>query len=164
MIDMQGIFHFLSSFLMRRLSLVFCLFALSLITTPSRAELQTRSLSLGSTTLIVEVARTAKEQARGLMFRESLPENHGMLFIFSPPRHVAMWMKNTPIDLDAAFIDRCGRIVRIAHMKRHTTEQHGWPGLSAYVLEVNAGWFERNAIAAGTRVPSLSEPTHCDAP
>ena len=149
---------------MRRLSFVFSLLALSLASSASIAELQKRPLSLGGSTLSVEIARTEKEQAKGLMFRESLPENQGMLFVFSPPRHVAMWMKNTPIDLDAAFIDRCGRIVSIARMKRFSTERHGWPGLSAYVLEVNAGWFDRNAIAVGTRVPSLSEPLHCDAP
>jgi uncharacterized protein len=62
----------------------------------------------------VEVAATPEEQARGLMFRESLPPFGGMLFPMNPPRPAGFWMKNTVISLDMIFIRKNGQIARIA--------------------------------------------------
>ncbi|HWJ58485.1 MAG TPA: DUF192 domain-containing protein [Sphingomicrobium sp.] len=62
----------------------------------------------------VEIARTPEEQARGLMFRRSLPPQRGMLFPYDPPETVAFWMKNTLIPLDMIFIRQDHAIARIA--------------------------------------------------
>ncbi len=61
----------------------------------------------------IEVATTQQEQALGLMFRRSLPEHAGMLFLYDPPQPAAMWMKNTLIPLDMVFVAPDGRVLRI---------------------------------------------------
>ncbi len=75
-------------------------------------------LSIKTSTTIrkfrVEVARTETEQARGLMFRESLPDDGGMIFPMKPARNASFWMKNTVIPLDMIFIRADGSIARIA--------------------------------------------------
>ena len=61
----------------------------------------------------VELAQTREEKAKGLMFRESLEENAGMLFLNKKPRPVTMWMKNTLIPLDIIFGDEDGVILAV---------------------------------------------------
>src|SRR5271166_631086 len=114
----------------------------------------------GFVTLTAELADTESKKERGLMFRQSLPENSGMLFIFDPPTQAAFWMKNTRIPLSIAFIDNQGRILEIRSMKPFD-ETLIWSvsNAVAYALEVNEGWFDRHGIQMGTRIfgiPSLS--------
>jgi|GEM_PF-417270 len=122
-------------------------------------ELQMPNRS-GFVTLTAELADTESKKERGLMFRQSLPENSGMLFIFDPPAQAAFWMKNTRIPLSIAFIDNQGRILEIRSMKPFD-ETLIWSvsNAVAYALEVNEGWFDRHGIQIGTRIfgiPSLS--------
>ena len=114
----------------------------------------------GFVTLTAELADTESKKERGLMFRQSLPENSGMLFIFDPPAQATFWMKNTRIPLSIAFIDNQGRILEIRSMKPFD-ETLIWSvsNAVAYALEVNEGWFDRHGIQMGTRIfgiPSLS--------
>ncbi len=98
----------------------------------------------------VEIADEADEQQRGLMFRRSLPENTGMLFLFDVHRPVSMWMKNTFIPLDMLFFNEAGVITTIARdtVPLDETLIHSG-GAVRGVLEVNAGFAARHHITVG---------------
>lgn len=101
----------------------------------------------------VEVARTEAEQAQGLMFRERLAPNAGMLFPFSPPRPASFWMKNTLIPLDMIFIRADGTIARIAAKTvPHSLEPVGVTEPVAAVLEIPGGRAAELGIREGDRV------------
>jgi len=101
----------------------------------------------------VELALTSEQQARGLMHRESLAEDAGMLFVYPRDRMISMWMRNTLISLDMLFLDRRGRIVRIAERTTPLSEATISSGRPARaVLEVPAGTARRLGLATGDRV------------
>lgn len=124
----------------------------------------TTALEIGSEKVELEIASTAIEQRTGLMNRNYLADNHGMLFVFSEPRSVAMWMKNTLIDLDAAFVDPCGRILNIESMKKATLDLHRSRGLALFVIEMNSGWFDKHNVYPGHQIKELFNPNFCKKP
>jgi hypothetical protein len=115
----------------------------------------------GDHSFSIEVATTDEERARGLMFRRSLPENAGMLFIYDRPQPAAMWMKNTPIPLDMVFIAADGRVHRIeSHTEPFSTTVIESEGDVVAVLELNAGQAGKIGLKAGDKVlyPGLAKP------
>ncbi|KQP05394.1 DUF192 domain-containing protein [Methylobacterium sp. Leaf93] len=101
----------------------------------------------------VEVMRDDESRSRGLMFRRSMPPEHGMLFDFRKVERVAMWMKNTYLPLDMLFIRPDGSIARIATNTEPLSTKvipSGEPVLA--VLELNAGTTAKLGIKAGDRV------------
>ncbi len=118
-------------------------------------ELPIRELNLAGQTLQVEIAHTPATMSQGLMHRDHLPEDQGMLFLWPRDQVVGMWMKNTRIPLSVAFIDREYRILNIADMQPHSLQTHPSAGPARYALEVNQGWFARNGIEAGARIDDL---------
>jgi len=101
----------------------------------------------------IEIARTSAQMQRGLMFRDSMPENQGMLFIYLPERPASMWMKNTILPLDMFFIDRHGIIINIAEDTiPFSTEPIRSDGDVRAVLELNAGQARKHQIATGDKV------------
>jgi uncharacterized membrane protein (UPF0127 family) len=104
-------------------------------------------------TVLVEVADTADTQTRGLMYRQKLEPDHGMIFLFEDERSHSFWMKNTQISLDMIFIGRSGDIVGIhpnAEPLSLAPIDVGKP--SRAVLEVAGGYAAAHGIAAGDRV------------
>ena len=101
----------------------------------------------------IEVARTPREQAQGLMFRRRLAADAGMLFVYDPPRPVSMWMRNTYVPLDMVFIAPSGRI---SHIVERTVPLSTQPipsrGTVRAVLELNAGTAARLGIRPGNLV------------
>jgi len=104
-----------------------------------------------------ELAHTDATRRQGLMHRERLAENSGMLFIYREPEAAAMWMKNTRIPLSVAFLDGQGRILNIEDMEPFSEEAHSSRGIASYALEVNRGWFDKRGIRAGERVDGLAK-------
>lgn len=101
-------------------------------------------------TIDIEVANTDQLRARGLMYRKSIPQDAGMLFVFNHEEMQGFWMKNTYIALDMLFVNAERQIVTI-HM--NTTPMKEWNYASTapalYVVEVNAGYCLQNNIKEG---------------
>ncbi|WP_417415677.1 DUF192 domain-containing protein [Hoeflea sp.] len=107
----------------------------------------------GPVSFSVELALTPEDRASGLMNREDMPEDHGMLFKFEQARQVLMWMKNTPLPLDMIFIDSDGTIARIAKDTTPFSETI-IPSVAPvrYVLELNGGTATKRGISVGNKV------------
>ena len=102
--------------------------------------------------LTVELARTAEERSRGLMFRDELAEDGGMLFVYVDDTEAGFWMKDTLIPLSIAFIAADGTILDIQDMEPQSEDTHRPPEAYRYALEVNQGWFREHGFATGDRV------------
>jgi hypothetical protein len=112
--------------------------------------------------LQVEIADTAEERATGLMGRTDLPLDTGLLLVYGPTP-AGIWMKDTRLELTAAFIGRCGDILAFVDLEPFSEEIHQISQPYSYGLEVDRGWFERNGIAVGDviRLPRESQPAGC---
>ena len=107
----------------------------------------------GEVSVAVEVADTPDRQSLGLMYRKDLRADAGMLFIFPQAQHLTFWMKNTVLPLDMIFIGDDRRVVGIVKdAVPYTTTPREVPGVSRFVLEVNAGFSERRGVHAGDSV------------
>jgi len=125
----------------------------------ARAQQITRfpviSLNAGIHVIKAEVAAKDSERQQGLMHREKMAPNEGMVFLFEAPAGVCMWMKNTLIPLSVAFIDESGRIVNIEDMQPQTTDSHCAKKPVRYALEMNLGWFKQKNIKPGSMIEGL---------
>lgn len=119
-------------------------------TTMPRVHLSTPQ---GEVAVAVEVVATPARIERGLMFREHLPPDHGMLFLMGEDRVWAFWMRNTLIPLDMLFIAKdmtVAGIVENAEPRTETLREVDKPSL--YVLEVNGGYCASHKVTAGSKV------------
>jgi uncharacterized protein len=103
--------------------------------------------------LKVEIADTVETQTRGLMFRDKLDENSGMIFVFGNETTREFWMMNTYIPLNIAYINRQGIINEIYYMRPlDTSIRYPSQQPAMYALEVNKDWFKKNNIFEGSKV------------
>ena len=107
----------------------------------------------GPRKFMIELALTEAQLEQGLMWRPSMPADHGMLFDFREPTRVTMWMKNTLIPLDMLFLDADGRIVDI-HERAvpRSTDIIAAKAAVRYAIELNGGTAARLGIKPGDRV------------
>ncbi len=117
----------------------------------------TTQLTIGIHIVKAEMALSTEERAQGLMYREKMGSNEGMVFDFGAPAQVCMWMKNTLIPLSVAFISTDGKIANIEDMKPQTLDSHcGKAGVPIrYALEMNLGWFKQKNIKPGVKIDGL---------
>jgi uncharacterized membrane protein (UPF0127 family) len=109
----------------------------------------------------LELARTSQEHERGLMFRDYMPPDSGMLFVYTFESRESYWMYNTLIPLSIAFIDRDGTIVDIQDMARlndpsdqSEAARFVYPSAAPYwyALEANSGWFLNHGVGVGQQI------------
>jgi uncharacterized membrane protein (UPF0127 family) len=106
-------------------------------------------LTAGINRIEAEVASTPQMRARGLMYRQQMAPQRGMLFVFAENATHCMWMKNTDLPLSVAFLDDAGHILNVEDMKPHTEDNHCAAKPARYALEMNLGWFNQRGLRAG---------------
>lgn len=127
-------------------------------------KLEKTRIRVGGVPLVVEIARTREQQVHGLMGRERLSDERGMLFIYEEPQSIGFWMKNVKIPLDLGFFDAAATLLEVQTMaldpkgiadderRRYRSAKP-----AKYFLEVNAGWFARHKVKPGAKL-EWSEP------
>ena len=98
----------------------------------------------------IEVVSNSQERKLGLMYRENLPYDNAMFFIWEYKKRQCMWMRNTYIPLNVAYLDSSGKILEIYDMVPLSDESVCSKKRVRYALEVNLNWFEDNNILVGT--------------
>jgi len=110
------------------------------------------SVAVKNKVVQLELADTFQLRSQGLMHRHSLCDECGMLFIYNQSQQGSMWMRNTNIPLDVAFIRKDGVITDISAMQPHDENITASSEKVSYAWEMNQGWFKRNGIAVGDTV------------
>ena len=101
----------------------------------------------------IEIVSSEADRNRGLMYRKSMPDSCGMLFVFEEMQPLSFWMKNTYIPLDIIFIDDKFSIVSISkNAVPFSEESLPAAGPAMYVVEVNAGFCDNNHIVPGNKI------------
>jgi uncharacterized membrane protein (UPF0127 family) len=110
-------------------------------------------ISIGGKDLQLQLALNPAEQQKGLMSRDSLAKDHGMLFLFEQPEQRSFWMRNTRIPLDIGYFDASGQLLEVHKLFPH--DETPVPSSSRNVLiavETNRGWYAANGVQAGARI------------
>lgn len=113
------------------------------------------SIQIGEKTLNIAYADSPLERQLGLMYRKKMCDDCGMLFKFERSKIAGIWMKNTYIPLDLAYITKDGIIVDIKPLTPHDLVAVNSPEPVLYALEMNQGWFDKQNIRVGDKVDLL---------
>ena len=110
------------------------------------------TLNINNVPIKVKMARTGREQRRGLMFVDHLPQDQDMLFHYPKSQPLSFWMKNVKIPLSIAFIDSLGKIVAIKHGAPGDLTTIKSPCPCKWALEMNKDWFRNNNVKVGDTI------------
>ncbi len=141
----------LSSFIVHRSSLLLLLALPACSATPTLPAMKfdTITATIKDKHFTLEVADTDAKRERGLMFRTSMPADHGMIFIFDTADKYGFWMKNTEIPLDILFLDDAAKIVDIRTMQPHDETPTPPDSPALFAIELNAGTAQSLSIGKG---------------
>ncbi len=141
----------------------------ALAQTPARPKFKKQTIELNykkiKKQITVEVAQSPAELEHGLMYKERLGPNEGMLFIFKDLNIREFWMKNTWINLDIGYFDNNKKLTEVLQMEAIKTMLHEavptYPSKlpAQYALEMNQGWFKKNGFEAGTTFKLILRPS-----
>lgn len=119
--------------------------------------LPTLVLNVGRQNVRADVAHTENSRQIGLMFRQKMGKQEGMLFVFPETGYHAMWMRNTLIPLSVAYMSERGVILSIHEMQALSETPHQSAGPARYALEMNSGWFASKKINVGDTIKGLEK-------
>lgn len=121
----------------------------------AQPRLAALTLQAGMHNIRAEVARTPMQTQTGMMFRQQMGANEGMLFVFDQAERRCFWMKNTLLPLSIAFIADDGSIVNLADMQPRSEESHCAAEPVRFALEMNQGWFAKRGIKPGFKLKGV---------
>jgi hypothetical protein len=119
------------------------------------AQMPVAELGAGMFRIEAEVAHTDQNRQLGLMNREAMPVQRGMVFVFPQHARHCMWMRNTLLPLSVAFLDGQGRILNIEDMQPQTEDSHCAAAPARFALEMNQGWFRERGLKPGDAIRGI---------
>ncbi len=123
----------------------------------AQSAMPVMELSAGFYRIEAEVASNDRNRQLGLMNRQSMPAQHGMLFVFTENNTHCMWMRNTLLPLSVAFLNEEGKIINIEDMQPQTEDNHCARVPARYALEMNLGWFAQRGIKPGMKLNGIDK-------
>ena len=111
------------------------------------------AIKVGDRTVQMQIAAELSEVQKGLMFRKTMGEDEGMLFVFTRPQQQGFWMRNTTLPLDIGYFDPSGELKEIYPM--HPLDERPVTSRSRniqFCLEMNQGWFQRHDVKPGAKL------------
>jgi uncharacterized membrane protein (UPF0127 family) len=142
---------------MRKIILAGILGMLASLGAQAQSAMPVMELTAGMHRVEAEVAANDPNRQLGLMNRKTMPQQHGMLFVFNHENTHCMWMRNTLLPLSVAFVDANGVIINIEDMKPQTEDNHCARQPARYALEMNLGWFAQRGIKPGSKLGGIEK-------
>ena len=140
-----------------RFPFLLCGWLFAAAATAQQPPLPATDLTIGMHRVHAEVANDMGSRMQGMMFRRTMAQNAGMVFVFEENAPHCMWMKNTLLPLSVAFVDEAGVILNIAEMQPQSEQTHCAAKPARYALEMNKGWFAQRGIKAGAKLGGLEK-------
>jgi uncharacterized membrane protein (UPF0127 family) len=108
--------------------------------------------TLGGIPLRLRMLTTPEEQEKGFMFEPEPDDGFGFFFVYPEPKELGFWMRNVPFDLDLVPLDEDMRVLGVHHLLAYDERTCKIKRPCRYVLELRAGWCERNSVVRGSKL------------